>query len=153
MSQCDICQRTVIYTVRLDVPNLSSGADEVYACGACRAGIATYIESYTAYVQAYNAHQKLSDAERVLRNSVQADNRSRYRFVPSCEWQLADNDLHVFTLGTKPPRLIGYIEGRFAMNFLAGDASRFRPIDGWKNTFSPDLIERLGLPKPKQETP
>ena len=145
MSTCDICERAVVYTVRLDVPNLFTGAEEVYACGACQAGIATYVESYTAYIRAYSAHQMLTPDEIRQRQETQSENRLRYRFVPSCEWQLADNDLHVFTIGMKPPRLIGYIEARFAMNFLAGDASRFRPIDGWRNTFSTDLIERLGL--------
>lgn len=151
MSTCDICERSVIYTVRLDVPNLSTGAEEVYACGACRAGIATYIESYTAYVRSHAALSELDEAGIRQRQARQEANRLLYRFVPSSAWQIADNDVHIFSTHKTKGGLIGYIEARFVMNFLAGDTSRFRPISGWQYCFSAELIERLGLSR--QEIP
>lgn len=86
--------------------------------------------------------------EEGARAARQDINRLRYRFQRRSNPDFAEDILHVFSKQT-PGRLIGHIDRGSIPNFLAGDPDGFEPVDNWQNTFSPDLIERLGLPKPK----
>lgn len=84
--------------------------------------------------------------EEGARAARQHINRLRYRFQRRPNPDFAEDILHVFSKQT-PGRLIGYIDRGSVPNFLAGDPTGFEPVDNWQNTFSLDLIERLGLPK------
>ena len=81
--------------------------------------------------------------EEGARAARQHINQMRYRFQRSVTF--TEDVLHVYSRHTTQSRLIGKIDRGSIPNFLAGATTGFEPVDNWQNTFSSELIERLGL--------